>query len=182
MIKNKSGMSTFFLFFFIFAAFFFAFFLGLGLWMFSLVNSALDQDVMVGQVNLQTINNQTFGAIYDGFLNSADTIGILVLLMMSFLMIVNAYFLSSDNPKLFLVADILILVFVFILAVYISQVYSIFINSSSLISEVFIDDIPKPSTFILNLPSIVGTLGALIMIASYSGLRKRREKVNVLDF
>ncbi len=178
MIQNKKGMATIGIFIFIFAAFFIAIFLGITLFIFNQINDVLDIDVDVGQVNLKDINAQTFGQINTGFINNADIIGMMILLSMCLLMILNGFFLGSKFPKLFFILDIFILVFVFITAVYLSQTYEIFINSTSVL-DLYINDIPNTSKFILNLPLIVGTLGALIMIFSYSGLNKERGDLNV---
>lgn len=179
MIQNKKGMSVVGMFTFIFAVFFVAIFLGMSLFLFIQINSILDTNVDVGQVNLQDINGLTFGQINTGFVSNADTIGIMTLLSMSLLMILNGFFIGSRYPKLFMAIDILILVFVFILSVYISQTYELFINSTVLLSDIYINDIPNTSKFVLNLPLIVGTLGALIMIFSYSGLNKDSGVANV---
>lgn len=181
-MKSKKGMSTFYLFLFIFVVFFLAVFLGLALWGFSVINDILDQDIEIGQVNLREINNQTFGAINQGFVNNADLVGILLILGMCLVMIFNGYYVGSKYPKLFLVVDLLILVFVFITSVYIQQVYSIFINSADMLSAVYIDGLPKTSTFILKLPYFIGTLGALIMIVSYSGIKKREGEPRVYGY
>ena len=96
-------------------------------------------------------------------------------------MIINAFAFGSENPKLFIVIDILILGFVFMVSIYISIVYNIFINSTPLLTSVYVDKMPMTSTFILNLPAIIGTLGALIMIFSYSGIKKaNKEGINVI--
>lgn len=176
---NKKGTAVLQLFIFVFAMFFIALFLGLTLWGFNLINDVFDQDVEVGQVNLGEVNALTFGKMNAGFIANADTIGIVILLGMCLLMVMNGYFFGYKYPKFFLAVDILILVFVFILSVYLSQVYEIFINSTDLFN-LFIDDIPKTSTFILNLPTIIATVGALVMIVSYSGIRKfeQRREVN----
>lgn len=179
---NKKAMSVFPLFLFIFGVFFLAIFLGIALFIFNQVNDVFDTDIDVGQVNLKDINADTFGKMNTGFIDNADLIGIMLLLVMSVLMILNGYFIGSKYPKLFMVVDILILVFIFITSVYISQVYEIFINSTEIL-DLYINDIPKTSKFILNLPLIIGTLGALIMIFSYSGLgRKNRGETNVAGF
>jgi len=99
-----------------------------------------------------------------------------------FLLVLNAYFLGEETPKAFLVIDIIIILFAFITSVYLTQTYNTLITSTSVFS-VFIDDIPNTSTFILRLPQIVGTLGALILIVSYSGIRRRRQGgLNVSNF
>lgn len=182
---NNKGSSVFAMFLFIFIVLFLAIFIGLGLWGFNLVNDIFDQNIMVGQVNLSEINNQTFGQINKGFEDNADNIGIMLILGMCLLMILNGYFIGSQYPKLFLIIDIFILVFIFIAAVYISQVYEIFINSSDLFSSIYADDLPNSSKFVLNLPLIIGTLGAIIMVVSYSGIRrkeKREEEVSVYGY
>lgn len=175
--KGTSVMQFFaFIFFFLLAAMF----IGLFLWGFNLVNDVLGIDVDVGQVNLKAVNDQTFGAINVAFVNNADTLGIVVLLSMCVFMILNGYMFGRDNEKLWIIVDIFILIFVFILAVYMSQVYEIFINSTELLRTVFVDDMPKTSKFMLNLPSIVGTVGALIMIATYTRIRREEEEsINV---
>lgn len=181
MIKNKRGLGTVNMFIFIFAAFFMILFLGIVLFIFNQINAALDIDVDIGQVNLRDVNSETFGKINTGFVNNADVLGVMMLLGMSLLMILNGFFIGQKSPKIFLVIDILILVFVFITAVYLSQTYETFINSTSVL-DLYIDDLPKSSKFILNLPLFVGTLGALVMIFTYAGLNKERGELNVQGF
>ena len=176
---NKKGLSTFSLFLYVFVIFFGVIFLGLALFIFNQINDVLDVDIDVGQFNLRNVTAQTFGKINAGFADNADTIGVMLVLMMSFIMILNGFIVGSKFPKIFLVVDILILIFVFIVAVYLSQVYEIFINSTTLL-DVYINDIPNTSTFMLNLPLVIGTLGALIMIFSYAGIRKKEYESSIL--
>lgn len=170
-MKNKRGMTTLQIFFFIFACFFGIVFLGLAIWSFSLVHNVLGIDVMVGQVNLGNATNSTFGQIATAFSDNGDALGIVFMLGMVILMIVNGFFLGSKYPRLFIILDIFILVFAFILAVYISQTYNTLINSSAFFSF-YADDLPKSSTFLLNLPIFVSIIGVLIMIVSYAGIKK----------
>lgn len=180
---DKKGVSLVPLFAFIFFMFLGIIFLGLSLWGFNLVNDVLDEDINVGQVNLQEINSQTFGAINLAFTTNADLIGIVLLLSMAFFMFLNAYFFGSQTNKMFIILDIIILLFIFITSVYLSQTYEIFINSSDLIKEIYVDSIPKSSKFILNLPTYVGTIGVIIMIITYAGLGRQEEvRPNVLGF
>jgi hypothetical protein len=171
MIKDKKGLSTIQLFLFIFASFFGIVFLGLAIWGFDLVKTNLGVDVMIGQVNLQNATNQTFGMISDAMVTNGDTIGVILLLGMCLLMIMNGYYFGSKYPKFFLIIDIFVIIFAFLLAVYISQAYETLINSSSIFSF-YADDLPKSSTFILNLPLIISIVGVLIMIVSYAGIKK----------
>lgn len=179
---NKKGIGTVLIIEYLFYFLLIAIILGIFVLIFNYVDSGLDVDVDVGQVNLRIINNQTFGQLNDAFTNSADNIGIILLLGMCLFLMLNAYFLG-EKQVLWLVVDIFIIVFAFILAVYISQTYQSLTVASSII-DVFISDIPNVSKFVLNLPLIVPVLGALIMILSYSKLRKDRgeEEPNVLGF
>lgn len=179
-LQNKRGLSLVFILLFIFACFFLIIFLGLAMFSFSQVNSILNQDVDIGQVNLQDVNNQTFGQISTGFVDNGDTLGIVMIFGMVLFMMLNGFILGRDHPKLFLIIDIFILFFAFILAVYISQTFETFINASSVLS-VYIDDLPKSSAFILNLPVYVSIIGILVMILTYAGINKKEENVNVAE-
>lgn len=181
--KNRRGLATlpmmavFFIMAFVVGG------LGLVVYSFSAVDDALNQDVEVGQVNLAEVNDATFGKVSDGLKGNADTIGMAVLLMMCLGMILNGFIFGKKYPRFFLVVDILLLIFTFILAVYIAQAYELLIDGADIITS-FKEDIPNSSSFILNLPTIVGTLGAAIIIFSYAGLRKGEEgqEVNVYGY
>ena len=183
-MKNKKGSSVIWGFIIIFVALLFSIFLGLTVYVFNVVTETLSQDVDIGQVNLKTVVEGTFGQINTGIINNADTIGILFLLGMCLLMMFNGYYMGSKNPKLFFVIDIFLLALFFIPSIYVSQLYETFINSTTLFSNTYIDIIPKTSKFMLNLPVIIGTVGVITMILSYAGIRKDDEliggEVNVL--
>lgn len=181
---NKKGQSVSEGFTLIFAALIIAIFLGLIVFGFDLVNDVLSQDVEIGQVNLKTITEGTFGKMNTGLINNADTIGITMLFGMCLLMILNGYYFGSRSLKLFFVVDIFLLIFFFIPSIYVSQVYEIFINSTELFEDAFINVIPKTSKFILNLPVIIATVGIITIIVSYTGIRKddEREELSVQGF
>ena len=182
-MKNKKGSSVIWGFVIMFVAFFVAIFLGITVYTFNVVNTVLSQDVEIGQVNLANVTARTFGQINTGMLDNADTIGIILLLGMCLLMILNGYFFGKNNLKLFFIVDIFLLALFFIPAVYISQLYEIFINSSTVFQSTFIDIIPKTSKFMLNLPTIIGSVGVITMIISYIGIKKEDDEgVNVLGY
>jgi len=176
---NKKGLATIELLGYLFAFFFIAIFLGLALYGFGLVDSVLDQDIDVGQVNLAEANAIGFGRFADAFIKQGDTIGVILIFSMVILMFGSAYFFGSKYPRFFLVIDIFILVFAFILAVYLAQAYEIYLNAVSGIMTEYTEVIPKTSTFILNLPKWVGTIGAIMMILSYAGINKEENELGV---
>lgn len=173
-------MQTFQLFLFLFFFLLVAVGIGIVLILFDQVDTALDEDIDVGQVNLRAIKNQTFGQINDAMQVQADTIGIMLLFGMVLFMIVNAYF-NKTSLRLMIIVDIFLIVFAFILAIYISQTYETLINSDSILDP-FINTIPNTSKFMLNLPIIVSASGILIMIVSYVRMRRRPDQEPVLGF
>ena len=152
-MMNKKGFSVIGGFFIIFISFLFAIFLGLTVFSFNLLTESLSVDVDIGQVNLKDVTEATFGQINTGIINNADTIGIIFLFGMVLLMMLNGYLTAKDSPKLFFIIDFFLLILFFIPSIYISQIYELFINSTSILSPTFIDIIPKTSKFILRIIS-----------------------------
>ena len=185
-MKNKKGTSLIWGLVIIFSSLLIAIFLGVAVFAFDLVNDVLSEDVDMGQVNLKEISEATFGQINSGLLDNADTIGIIILLGMCLMMIINGYYIGSKNPKLFFVIDIFLLALFFIPSIYVSQIYETFINSSTVFQDTFINGIPNVSKFMLNLPTIIASVGVITMIISYAGIRKDddivRGDVNVLGY
>lgn len=181
MTKNKKGFANVGLFTAVFFFFLIIGALGLIIILFSWINFALDRDVQVGQVNLQDINNQTFGQLNLAVQTRMDDVGIMIILGMSLLMIFNAYYFASDNPKVFFVLDIVLLIFAFITAIYVAQVYDTFINSTPYV-DAYINELPNSSDFILNLPLLILAIGLFVMFVSYAGFKKREIETNVRGF
>jgi len=185
-MKNKKGTSLIWGLIIIFSSLLMAIFLGITVYSFNLVNTVLSEDVNIGQVNLKNVSEATFGQINSGLVGNADTIGIIFLLGMCLMMILNGYYIGSKSPKLFFVIDIFLLALFFIPSIYVSQVYSTFINSSTVFTDTFINTIPKVSKFMLNLPQIIASVGVITMILSYAGIRKDDDTVggdvNVLGY
>lgn len=179
---NKKGLTSGQTFLFIFFGFLGILFLGLALLGFNLVYQYIAIDTDIGQVNLQNITNQTFGKINTAFTDSADNMGIILLLGMALLMIGNGYFIGKKFPKAWVIIDIFLLVFAVLGAVYVAQTFDTIINSTSYFN-IYGDSLPKSTAFILNLPYIVAILGVLIMIFTYAGISKNEEpEPNVLGY
>lgn len=137
----------------------------------SIINSALDVDIDIGQVNLQDINNKTFGQVHSGLTKTIDYLGLAILLGMVLFMFGNAYFFGDKN-KIWIPVDIFIIVFIFVVSVYISQIFDIFINSDALFSF-FNSELPNSSRFMRNLPIISVIVGSIVMIITYLATEHR---------
>lgn len=172
---DKKGLTTISVFSFIFLVFIWILFLGILVTIFNLTTTNLDLDIEIGQVNLGEIVQDTFGKLNMGFLGSADTIGYVIIFGLIITMFANAYIFRGEYPKLFIIVDIILLVFAYILAVYVANVYEILINSTSILN-VYIVNLPKTSTFILKLPLFVSIIGIIIMVLSYAGFPRDTEE------
>jgi hypothetical protein len=173
-MRNKNAFATIGLFIFIFLALFAVIFIGINLFIYNQVTEGLSVDVNIGQVNLNETVSSTLGKMNTGFTDNADNIAIALLLGMSMFMILNAFFVGQKFPRVFFVVDILILIAVFIVSVYLSQAYEMIINTSTELN-LFINDMPKASSMLLNLPAIVVTVGVLVMIFSYAMLPRSNQ-------
>lgn len=162
------------IFLFIFIVFFWIIFLGIQVLIFNLTTTNLSRDIDIGGTNLQDVVDDTLGQINAGLLNSADFIGYTLIFGMVLTMFLGAYYFRGQFPKVMMVVDILILVFAYILAVYITNTYELLINSTTQLS-VYIDTLPKSSGFILKLPTFVSIIGVVMIILSYSGFPKTNE-------
>ncbi len=174
-LKNKRGFVTLEIFIFIFTILIWIILLGIFGLISSLIDTNLDIDVEVGQVNLGNITQQTFGQINAGLIVNLDILGYIIIFGLILNMFVSAYLFRGKNPRLFIIIDIVLLVFAYILAVYVSNTYEILINSTSLLN-IYINNMAKSSTFLLRLPTFVSIIGVVMMVLSYAGFPRDTEK------
>lgn len=174
--KDKKGLTTVSMFFGFFVIVMAVVFLGIFFYIFSTVTNNLMIDVDVGQVNLMTVTNETMGELNRGFSANVDNIGIAIILGMILVMLLNGYFFGGKYHRLFIVVDIFILIFVFIFAVYLAQSYNTLIHATEELN-IYINDMPKTSTFIINLPIYVSIIGIIIIIVSYLIIPKAQNEV-----
>lgn len=168
---NKKGNSVFNMIFFVFIAFFALLMFGIIYIVMNQINDGLDQNVQIGQVNMQDVNSYTFGKAATGFANSADNFALAVIFGMILGMMANVYFFGDSN-KIWIPIDIMVCIGVFILSVYMSKNYELIINSGSVISTLS-TGFPKASALMLNLPLITGSLGPILMIICYAGIKRK---------
>lgn len=177
MKKNKKGQMTMFILFGVILVFIIILFLLVVGVMSIKINNAFAQDVDIGQVNMATLNAQTFGQYNTMVLRHADFIGICAVFGMVLGLFLSSYFLRGKFPKWAILLDIFIIIAVFIFALYLSQSYNTLVNALADAGETFLEDyMPKTSLFILNLPIFIVIIGAIMMILFHSSLPRRREE------
>ncbi len=176
-MKNKKGQMTILLIFLLLGLFFGSILLLVGVLVSTNINSALDQNITLGQVNLAEVNANTFGKFNEMVVVNADWWGVSAIFGMIFGLFLSAYFLRGTFPKWGIILDIFIIIFTFITALYISSVYQILLDSLSGAGITILEDItPSTSMFILNLPVFVVVIGAIMMILFHSAIPRRTEE------
>ncbi len=141
------------------------------------INSALDIDVDMGQVNLREINALTFGKFNEMVINNADWWGMSLIFGMILGLFLSSYILRGRLPKWGIILDIFIILFVFIISLYISSVYQTLLDSLASAGITFLEDhVTKTSMFVLNLPVFVVIIGVIMMILFHSSIPRRTEE------
>lgn len=174
---NKKGQLTVFMFILLVACFLVAIFLFVGGVVVIKTNNALSQDIDLGQVNLATLNDETFGVFSTTFLNNADWWGLCVIFGMIIGLFLSAYFLRNKFPKAGIIFDIFIILTAFFISLYISSSYSTLLDALNSAGETFLEDYAaKTSMFILNLHIFVTIIGVIMMVLFHSTIPRRTEE------
>lgn len=180
-MKNKKGFVNIFLIMFVLLAFLGIVLLGVVVLFMDILDDSLDVDLEMGSVNLRDANAATIGQVADGFNVNADFMGIGLIFGMIIGMIGSAYILRGQFPRLFIIVDILVILVSYIIAVYLAGTFDTLINSTTILN-IYEVNMNNSSTFILNLPNIVGIVGVLVMIFSYIPFPKSQSEANISEF
>jgi len=177
MLNNKRGQFTAGLFFLIFIAIFGVLFIAIGGMVVVHLNNILSQDLQMGQVNLQDLNEETFGVYYTTYINNADWWSMSLIFGMILGLFISAYIIRGKFPKFGIILDILIIVSAFIVSLSISSTFQIIMDALASAGETFLESYsPLSSMFILNLPVFIVIIGVIIMILFHSSIPKRVEE------
>lgn len=175
--KNNRGQMTFFVFIVIVGSLFAALLLFTSGITVIKIDQALDRDIDLGQVNLQDINNDTFGLYADMFTDNADWWGLATIFGMILGLIISSYIVRNRFPKLGIMLDIFFIFTAFILSLYISSTYQILLDALNSTGETFLEVYtPKTSFFILNLPIFVPIIGVVMMVLFHSSIPQKNDE------
>ena len=177
-MKNKKAQSTLLIIILIIGLFFGLLLLFIGGLVTSKINSALNLNISLGQVNLAEENAKTFGKFNEMFVVNADWWGMSLLFGMVLGLFLSAYMIRGSFPKWGMIFDIFIILFVFLVSLYFSASYQSLLDILAGIGETFLEDsVPKTSMFMINLPVFVVIIGVIMMILFHSSIPKRTEDV-----
>jgi len=137
----------------------------------------LNQNIEIGDVNLQNITADSFGQFHTMYINNADWWGMSIIIGMVLGLFVSAYMTRNTFPKWGIVLDIFIIIGAFLFALYLSSVYGELLDALAGADETFLEDYAsKTSLFILNLPLFVVIIGVVAMFLFHSSIPKRTEE------
>ena len=143
------------------------------------INEAFDQNISLGQVNLQEINAQTFGVFATSVMNNADFWGLAAIFGMVLGLFLASYFMRNKMPKIVIIFDIFIIMAVFIFSLYLRGIYSSLINALASSGETFLEIyMSNTSKFMLNLPIFVVIIGTIMAILFHSSIPKKSEETS----
>lgn len=176
ILNDKRGISLVMIFWFIVVALLGIIILGVVIYGYNTITTSLTSvDLQAGAVNFSNATSSTMGQINNALLNNSNLIGILFLFGLVFGLVFGAYITRDENPMIFLLVDIIILIFAYVLATYISNAYETILNNIPFAS-VFTTNLNQASSFLLNLPLVTVITGVLVMIVSYSSIPKSKQE------
>lgn len=175
---NRGGQITLLLFFGIFIVFAGVMFLLVVGITSSKINDALDQDIAVGQVNLQTINSQTYGVFHSTLINNADWWGAGLIFGVILGIFLSAFLTRRLAKKVGIVIDIFVIFAFFLFSLYLRKVYSLIVDAFTGAGEPFLEaTLPNTSSFLLNLPVYVVIVGVIAMVLFHSSITTKQEEL-----
>ena len=180
-MKNKKGQTTIFILLGILAIFFII----IGLIVIGTISvktqSALSQNISIGQVNLKTVSDDTFGKLNTMILNNADWWGIATIFGMVIALFLISYFTRNTFPKIGIILDIFMIFVAFIFSLYLSAIYSQLVVALTSAGETFTQVyLPNTSFFILNLPLFTAIIGVIMMILFHSNIPRKSEETSTI--
>ena len=181
MINKKGGITIFILygFFILFLLVIFIIILGI---VSVNMDEALSQNISVGQVNLKTISDDTFGKFNTMVLNNADWWGIAIIFGMVMGLFLGAYFTRNALPKIALLLDLFFIFTAFIFSLYLSAIYSQLVTTLTSAGQSFAETyLPNTSYFILNLPIFTVVIGVVMMILFHSNIPRKTEETRLIS-
>lgn len=144
------------------------------------INSTLDKNITLGQVNLKTVNNETFSQFNTMIVDHADFWGICIIFGMVIGLWAGAYFTRNSFPKLGVIIDIGFIFLAFIFSLYLKSAYSSVVSALSSAGQTFAEtSLSGTNFFILNLPIFIPIVGVVMMVLFHSGIPQKPDELNV---
>jgi hypothetical protein len=183
-MENKKGVTTLALIAIIFIAFFLIILLAIVSYSVGIFDRQISKlDINLGNFSL----NETYQEAMHPSMNVLEVtapkmISIGVLIGMVLLMLIIGVKVESKS-NLWILLDIIILIIAEILAVYIKGLFqNTIMNLSPELYQIFITTLSESSKWILNMPTIIPTVGVLIIIATYALKKEEDEDSGQGDF
>jgi hypothetical protein len=180
-MKNKRGI-TYNIFYIIALMIFGVILLGILGFIFHSIRGALNQNEMIGQVNLSNVSESTFGVFDDALNNNLDLYGLLLIFGMIGGLLTASFVMRGKWNKLLIVVDLILMIAVYIMAVVISNSYETLLIASNGVISQFEGSMPKTSNFLLHLPRYCVIIGVVCMILFYSSIPRREDEQQPISY
>jgi len=178
---NKKGQTTIFLFIGIFIILFAIVALIVVGIVSENINSALDQNITIGSVNLANASAGTIGQLNSMVTGKADFWGISIIFGMVIGLFLSSYLMRNRFPKVGAIADIAIILVSFIISLYLRSIYSDVVIALDSAGQTFATtSLSNTNFFILNLPLFVAIIGVVMMVLFHAGIPRKSEEANVI--
>lgn len=176
-MENKKGMQLMTLLAAVFIIVFFTVFLGVIVFTVNTTDDAfLTVDLVLNDQNFTEVYQNTTQVAFTQIRNTADNAGLLLILGMLIVMTLTGYMFRTDK-RLWIAADIFLIVVAFVTAVYLLQGFETFVQTSANFTAVYSDDLPETFRLVNNLPILIPIFGIIIMFATYGITRKKEQPV-----
>jgi hypothetical protein len=175
LLKDKKGI-TFNIFYVLASILVGIILLGTLAFIFHSIRGGLNQDIMIGQVNLSNVSESTFGVFDDALNTNLDLYGLFLIFGTIGGFFVASYMLRGKWNKLLIVVDLILMIAVYLLAVLISNSYETLLVASNGVISQFEGSMPKTSNFLLHLPRYIVIIGVVSMILFYTAIPRREDE------
>ena len=135
----------------------------------------------MGQVNLKTVSDGTFGKFNTMVVNNADWWGISIIFGMVLALFLTSYFSRNSFPKIAIILDLFFILVAFIFSLYLSTIYNQIVVALGDAGQTFAQShLSNTSYFILNLPLFTAVTGVIMMILFHSSIPRKSEEAGLI--
>lgn len=140
-------------------------------------SNSLDQDTMIGAVNMSEAHHSTIGKFNEMIVNRADFWGICIIFGTIIGIFLSGYFLRGNFPKIAAGIDIVIIFTAFLVSLYLRSIYGTVVSSlDSAGIDFATSNLPKTNYFISNLPIFISIIGTITMVLTHMGIPRKEEE------
>lgn len=181
--KDKRGITSLGILFIIVFALLALVIIGVLTYAMGIADSLFSQiDGTIGNTSINETYQETLGVGINAMKTTFPTILSIAILLGMVLVLVFIAYKNKKTGRLWILFDIIIIIIAEILAVLVKQGFTSYINLSPEMLAVFRDTLTGASKFMFNLPIIIPTVGALVMLLTHFITKEKEEEEEIETF